>query len=257
MPEQNGIYYKVEGNGFPVVLLHGFCETHEIWKDFAPPLASQFTVISIDLPGFGKSALLPSFFTLTDVAKSINKLLEALHINSCVLIGHSLGGYVSLAMVENQPERFKGFGLFHSTAYADTDEKKISRNKVIEFVEANGVEPFIKSFVPPLFYNQQNPSIPWAVSIGLQTKPETLIAYTAAMRDRPDRTSVLKTFKRPILFIAGEKDTVVSEAAIKSQAEIASTPYVFVIRAVGHMGMVEHGQATLQSVITFVEALNL
>jgi pimeloyl-ACP methyl ester carboxylesterase len=245
MPEQGNVFYTDQGTGFPVILIHGFCETHEVWTRFAQQLSKVFRVISVDLPGFGKSKSLPKGFSVADAASRINELLVQLEITACIPVGHSLGGYITLAMVNQQASLFSGFGLFHSTAYADSEERKASRNKVIEFVSKNGVAAFIETFIPPLFYDTSNPHIPFAVKMALQTKQETLIGYAQAMRDRPDLTSVIEKFNNPIIFIAGEKDTVIPLETLQKQAELAAKPQLYVIPNVAHMGMFEKETETL------------
>lgn len=252
MPEQAGIFYTDQGKGFPVLLIHGFCETHQIWDSFSHELSKDFRIVSIDLPGFGKSELLREPFSLTDVGIRVLKFLKELKINSCIAIGHSLGGYVALAMADQQPELLKAFGLFHSTAYPDTEERKLTRNKVIEFVTKNGVATFIESFIPPLFYNQANPHILPLVRLASQTTTETLIAYFKAMRDRPDMTKVLQQFQGSILFIAGDKDTGISPDSVKKQASLASKVNLNLLTGVGHMGMFESEEVTLRLVHKFV-----
>lgn len=254
MPENSGIFYTDQGKGFPVLLIHGFCETHEIWNSFSNELSEDCRIICVDLPGFGRSKLLPDGFSLADVASKIIALLEELKIEECISIGHSLGGYVSLAVAEQRPTILKAFGLFHSTAYADTEERRISRNKVIEFVSNHGVTPFIESFIPPLFYDQSNPHIQSIVGLGSQTKPETLIGYVKAMRDRPDRTLVVRHFERPILFIAGEWDAGISLESIKTQSELAVRPTVCVLSNTAHMGMFERPDEAIKYIQVFLQA---
>jgi len=252
MPEQSGIYFKDEGKGFPVLLIHGFCETHQVWDSFSGKLASEYRVLSIDLPGFGKSPLLNIPFSLEEVAAKVLEWLKAVQVSPCVVIGHSLGGYVALAMVGQQPHIFKGFSLFHSTAYPDSEEKKFSRNKVIEFVSKNGVAPFIESFIPPLFYDQSSPDIPVVVELARGTRKETLLSYAGAMRDRPDHTDVLENFTGSILFIAGKKDTVVSPEAMENQSKMAAKPVLHVMERVAHMGMFENESKALDLTLSFL-----
>jgi pimeloyl-ACP methyl ester carboxylesterase len=252
MPEKGNVFYTDQGKGFPVVLIHGFCETHEVWTRFAQQLSKDFRVISVDLPGFGKSKSLPKGFSVADAASKINELLVQLGINACIPVGHSLGGYVTLAMVNQQASLFSGFGLFHSTAYADSEERKASRNKVIEFVSKNGVPAFIETFIPPLFYDKSNPHIPFAVKMALQTKKETLIGYAEAMRDRQDLTSVIEKFNNPIIFIAGEKDTVIPSETLQKQAKLATKPHLHVIPNVAHMGMLEKEAEALNLIRGFL-----
>lgn len=252
MPEQRNIFYTDQGKGFPVVLIHGFCETHEVWTRFAQQLSKKFRVISVDLPGFGKSKSLGEGFSVADAASKINELLAELDLKKCIPVGHSLGGYVTLEMVKQETTFFQGFGLFHSTAYADSEEKKASRNKVIEFVSKNGVPAFIETFIPPLFHDKANPDIPFAVKMALQTKQETLIGYAKAMRDRLDLTSVIENFNNPIIFIAGEKDTVIPTETLQKQAKLAAKPHLYVIPHVAHMGMFEKETETLNLTHNFL-----
>jgi len=252
MPEQAGIFYTDKGKGFPVLLIHGFTETHEIWNTFSDELSKNFRVLSIDLPGFGKSKLLEEPFSIADVGQKVIEFLKELKIETCIPIGHSLGGYVILAMAHRQPKLFKAFGLFHSTAYADAEERRLSRNKVIEFVSNHGVAPFIESFIPPLFYDQSNPHIQALVKLSSQTHVATLIAYVKAMRDRPERINVLREFEGTVLFIAGEKDSGISPDSVKMQASLASKVDLNLVAGVAHMGMFESTNETLRLVQKFL-----
>ncbi|HEU5289837.1 MAG TPA: alpha/beta hydrolase [Cyclobacteriaceae bacterium] len=252
MPEHSGIFYTDHGKGFPVLLIHGFCETHEIWDSFSRELSKNFRILSIDLPGFGKSKLPQELFSIADVGAKVLQWLQELGIKSCIPIGHSLGGYVALEMVHQKPELFKAFGLFHSTAYPDAEERKLSRNKVIEFVSNHGVVPFIESFIPPLFHDSTNPHIQPLVRLASQTHVETLIAYVKAMRDRPDRTNVLQNFDRAILIIAGEKDSGISPDSMIKQASLASKVNLNLLPEVAHMGMFESEGKTLSLVKQFL-----
>ena len=253
MPDQSGIFYTDNGSGIPVVFLHGFCETHQIWQSFSSSLSENYRVICLDLPGFGQSKLLPTGFSIADVASNVISFLKGLKVESCVLVGHSLGGYVTLEMAHQQPEFVNGFCLFHSTAYPDSEEKKISRNKVIEFVTKNGVRPFTESFIPPLFYVQTNEQIATVVKMASNTPLETLIAYVKSMRDRPDRTNVLREFAKPILFIAGEKDAGISVESVQKQADLAQKATLLTLPNVAHMGMFENKQRTLGKVNEFLQ----
>lgn len=252
MPEQSGLYFTDQGEGFPVLLIHGLCETHQLWDSFSNELSKDFRVLTIDLPGFGKSNLLPTKFTISDVASKVIGWIKDLQIDSCIVIGHSLGGYVTLAMVEQDPKRFSAFGLFHSTAYEDSVARKISRDKVIEFVSRHGVAPFIESFIPPLFYNRKNPHIARIVELALETKSLTLIAYVEAMRDRPDRSIVLQQFNGAILFISGGEDTGITPDSVKEQSELNPESVLHILTEVAHMGMFENERVALSVVKGFL-----
>jgi len=233
------IYFTDHGKGFPVVFLHGFCETHHIWSGILPQLQSSWRVMAVDLPGFGKSYPAVPPDSLDEVADILIGWLQSIGIRKCILFGHSLGGYVTLAVANKNPGLLAAFGLIHSTAYADSEEKKANRNRVIEFVRQHGVGPFVESFIPPLFADPQHPLISRVVAIGKTTPLETLISYTAAMRDRPDRTSVLTGFNGKILLLAGAYDSLIPVDVIKEQARYCKYPVVAVLQGVAHMGMLE------------------
>ena len=246
------ISYEVKGKGPAVILVHGFPMNHEVWIDWSTELAKDFTVYMPDLPGFGKSEILPEGFSLRDVAAQLLAWMSDLGIQKAVLIGHSLGGYVALNMVQQQPSMFRGLVLFHSTALADGSEKKESRTKVINFIEEKGVEAFTSNFITPLFANPQHPAIPVIREMNMKSSKEAVQGYTIAMRDRPDTTEVLKSYRNKVLFLAGEKDPGIPVQTIMDQARLGTHIRVEVLKNTGHMGMFEAPGETLTIVKTFI-----
>lgn len=240
----------------PLVLLHGFCETHQIWARFQRSLSRNCRVLSPDLPGFGESPLPTGNFELPDVAETLHDWLKKLNVPRCILLGHSLGGYVSLAFLEKYPHMVEGIGLMNSTAYADSEEKKHTRDNVIRFVEKHGVEKFIDSFVPQLFYSENREKLSIEIeellSIARSTRQESLIAYTRAMKGRKDRLEVLRNFRKPILYIAGEEDSSVPLEDSKKQIRSLSNYEVHILKKTGHMGMYEKPEESLEIVRNFV-----
>lgn len=251
------INHSEKGSGYPLVLIHGFCETNRIWDRFAENLASDYRILLPDLPGFGRSPLPAASFTIADIGLKVIHWMDELQLENPVVIGHSLGGYVTLAMAHEEPGRFPGFGLFHSSAYADSEEKKENRNKVIDFVKSKGVQAYINTFVPGLFFQKKNPYIAEVHEIASQTSVNTLVDYAAAMRDRPSREKILETFPKPILIIAGEQDTIIPFEATSAQSRLMQFPFFRGLTDVGHMGMFENEPASLKIVKDFMNlALN-
>ncbi len=232
------LFFAEEASGPPLVFLHGFCETHEIWNAFVKPLSTQFRIVMIDLPGFGRSEILPTPFTIDDVGDSVANWLIENKILKSILIGHSLGGYVTLSVAERHSQLLEGFSLFHSIAFEDTLEKRENRNKVIEFVRKNGVQPFIESFVPGLFFDKSSPSILHVEKIASQTKAETLVGYSIAMRDRPDRSSALKS-SIPKLLLAGTEDALIPLDVSLKMARMSENSSFFELKNTAHMGFFE------------------
>jgi pimeloyl-ACP methyl ester carboxylesterase len=248
-----GPFYKEEGSGQPVVLLHGFLESHKIWHEISPALSTHFRIIAFDLPGFGLSGLPGAdSFSLSDIAVELIKCLKTLTSEKVSIVGHSLGGYVALAMVEFAPELFCSLTLFHSTAFADTDEKKGSRTKTIEFVERNGVLAFTSNFVTPLFANPRHEAIPFVTELASQTSLLTVVRYLSAMRDRPEQLKTIENFKGRILFLAGSADSVIRPESLREQAKLSKNGFLEVFEGVGHMGMLESPQHSVKVLTKFL-----
>ena len=133
------IHFFEKGSGQPLVLLHGFCESGNMWNYFAEELSNNFRVICPDLPGFGDSPISGDQITLEEVAVQLEEWMEENHIADPIIIGHSLGGYLALALLELMGSRIKAAGLFHSTAFPDDEDKKEMRNRTITFLKKNGV----------------------------------------------------------------------------------------------------------------------
>jgi pimeloyl-ACP methyl ester carboxylesterase len=239
----SAIFYRTEGKGYPVILIHGFAEDGTIWQNQIEYLAKNYQLILPDLPGSGKSSFDPQLITIDDYADCIKFIADEEKISSCIIIGHSMGGYITLAFAEKYPEKLKAFGLFHSTAYADSDEKKIARKKGIEFIEKHGSYEFIKQSVPNLFTEDFKMKYPEIVSELIERynnfHPRSLVSYYNAMMNRPDRTHILKDLKKTVLFIIGEKDSAVSLEHSLQQSFLPELCYIHILENAAHMGMFE------------------
>lgn len=245
------IFFTKSGKGYPLIFIHGFCETHEIWSGFANELSKEFTVYTLDLPGFGRSQALAMPFSIRDVAIAVNQWVGIQKIQKPILVGHSLGGYVALAAIAENAEAFGGLCLFHSTPLADSEDRKANRNRVMEFVKNHGKDPFIDTFVPSLFFNKEDESIRIVDSIVRKTSQEALINYTVAMRDRPATVDIFGDFNLPVMVLAGEKDAIISKESIKELSQLYTSVNVHFIQKVAHMGMFEAPQKCLGLIRAF------
>ncbi len=244
------------GRGTPVILIHGFPLNHRMWDPFADSLSGNFKVYTPDLPGFGKSSPAAGNFTLDDIAQLMLDWMAESGIIDAIVIGHSLGGYVSLAMVKKDPARFKGLVLFHSTALPDSAEKKDNRNKVLEFITTNGVRAFTSNFIEPLFFDKKHPAMATIRSIATEAPEAAVRGYTMAMRDRPDRQDVLREFKGNILLIGGAHDAGINPESLQKQALLSSRIHLEVLDSSAHMGMYEETDKTLRLIEAFARQSN-
>ena len=94
------IRFREEGEGEPIILLHGYLESLNIWDEFLEELSKRFRVVSIDLLGHGKTGNIGQIHTMDMMADAVNFVLVHLDISKCTMIGHSMGGYVTLAFLQ-------------------------------------------------------------------------------------------------------------------------------------------------------------
>ncbi|SHM36812.1 Pimeloyl-ACP methyl ester carboxylesterase [Cyclobacterium lianum] len=238
------------GKGQPLVLLPGFGETKEMWQEFVPEISHDCEIWCPDLPGFGESPALKKGYALNEVALVLANWLRLQGIENASLIGHSLGGYIALEMAANTTAKPAALGLFHSTAFADSPEKRVNRDKTAEFIEKHGAPTFIQSFVAPLFAAKNRETcqavIETLIRRGSQNSKESLIGYTLAMKNRANHMATLTQYKGDKLMICGEEDPAVPlEASLKHQQAVTAFHR---LPDCGHMGMFEK-QADCQAII--------
>ena len=149
------VFYKSYGErkNHAVVLLHGYLENMEIWSGFANKLAEDFYVITPDIPGHGKSGIFSATHRMDDLAESILAVIDQLKIDKIHLVGHSMGGYVTMAFRENHQERLHSYTLFHSTCFSDNPEKKKNRAREIEMINEGKKELIVNTNIPKGFAN--------------------------------------------------------------------------------------------------------
>jgi pimeloyl-ACP methyl ester carboxylesterase len=254
--ENANINYTLYGNGKAVVLIHGFGEDSSIWNAQIKFLQNDFLLIVPDLPGSGKSDLLQKeHVQITDYADIIKAILDLEKITSCIMLGHSMGGYITLAFAEKYTDRLNAFGLIHSSAYADDEAKIETRKKAIAFIQQNGSDAFFKTAIPNLFYDTEKSKkdIEILIENGSHFLPQALIQYYEAMIGRPDRTNVLKTFSKPILFIIGEYDKAVPFTQSLQQTHLPSNAYIYILQSSGHMGMYEETNKLNETLAGFLQ----
>jgi pimeloyl-ACP methyl ester carboxylesterase len=240
------IIYHTYGSGKTVMLIHGFGETHEVWNNPVEFLKDKFCLIVPELPGSGSDMI--DDMSMEGMAEVMKEILVQEKITSLPVIGHSMGGYILLALAEKYPEMISALGLFHSTAYADSDEKKATRQKGIEFIQKNGAFEFIKTSTPNLFsedFRDKNPEFTGEYINTLNNfSPDALVKYYQSMMQRPDRTDVIRKTKVPVLMIMGKHDVAIPLNDGLKQSHLSEKVYIHILRQSGHLGMLEEPATT-------------
>ena len=206
--------FEILGNGREnLVLLHGFMENLSIWEEMEKSISQNFNLIKIDLPGHGKSEILGEIHTMELMAEEVKKVTDHLKIDQFHLLGHSMGGYTTLAFAEKYPEKLKSFTLFFSTYFEDDAEKKEQRRKSLRIIK-EAFRTYVNAGIPNLFNPNEKDilegKINLAKEIALSTKTEGVLAAVKGMIERTDKSEVLKNFDGKILVIAGKQDNAVN-----------------------------------------------
>lgn len=244
------IFYRTIGEGPVVILLHGVPFDGNLWS-YQFDAFPDYKLIIPDLPGSGDSEMIDdmSMEGMADCVKDIivhetaSLFFKSGEPHSVIVIGHSMGGYIALALAEKHPELLNGFGFFHSTSYADSEERKEKRKKTIELLQQKGTLEFVRNSLPGLFSpasRQQKPElIEEQISIASKFSADALIAYQTAMMQRKDRREVLISSAVPILFVFGKHDQVVPLKDGMEQSSLPNNSIVHILENSGHAGMKE------------------
>lgn len=255
--DQQEIAYFFDGptHHTPLVLLHGFCEDASVWDPILPYL-QDVPVLRLNLPGFGESSM-PDSIRMEDYAHAILSAVTLLGHQRCVLVGHSLGGYVALEYLRHHPEHLVGMGLFHSHPFPDDDEKKNNRRRGIETLQQGKRDLYVTQLFPGLFtpaFVKEHPEvIATLTEAGKQHESGGIIAALEAMIARPDHSVTLKNAEYPVLFILGEEDKLVP---LEETLQAATWPVmsdIHVLPGVAHMGMWESTEESAEALKKFWE----
>ena len=250
------ISYSDTGKGNAMVLLHGFLENQTMWQDLVPELSQKYRVITIDLLGHGESGCVGYLHSMEDNAEAVHSVLSKLRIRKAIFIGHSMGGYVALAVAELYPTGVKGLVLMNSTSKADSEERKANRDRAIKAVK-NDYIGFVRLSIANLF-NPDNRErlvneIEKVRAEALKTPLQGIVASLEGMKIRKDRETLLRSATYPSLLILGKKDPVLNyEDGLKQIENTTTKPVTF---PDGHMSHIENRAALLRVLMDFFKRI--
>lgn len=257
--EGHKINYNDSGDGFPVVLLHGYLESSEVWNGFEVKLASEFRVISIDLPGHGESDIIGETQTMEMMAEVVRDVLLKLGLQKVIIVGHSLGGYVTLAFLEHFPEYLSGYCLFHSQPLADSIEVVKNRNREINLVQRGMKDRMYPGNVLKMFATSNieifSEAITRSKEISSKIPGEGIISVLRGMISRPSRVDLMEKGIVPCLWILGSMDNYIPCDEIQNKVKLPENATLVVLQKSGHMGFIEEEKISLLVISEFVKGL--
>lgn len=238
-------------NGIPIVLIHGFGLDRSIWKKMVSCYMGSDHVILPDLRGHGESDVTDGTYTMSLLAADVVGLLDHLGIEKAIVCGHSMGGYVSLAIADQFPDRLAGLGLITTKAEGDSAEKRSGRYALVQVVREKGAVALAESLAPRISNNPE--VIERSHQIILETKPLGIIGSALGMAERPDRTEILSRITCPALVIAGEQDQLIPLSYAQEMADQLPNVKFIPIQEAGHMPMMECPKITAMSLLSLRE----
>jgi len=237
--------YARRGKGTPLVLLHGFPLDHHLWDNVSALLEDKFELILPDLRGFGESTTVDAPYSMDDYASDIAGLLDQLGIQKVTVAGHSMGGYVALAFAKLYPERVSGLALISSQVLADPPDRKEGRYKSAADVAEKGIGGVVEAMTSKFTSDPRLQAV--ARALMERQQPGAYIGALKAMAERMDSTSLLSTFKFPVVIVHGDADALIPVARAREvKAAVPDSHYVE-LKDTGHVPMLEAAKETAEA----------
>lgn len=252
----NRITYYKTGKGPTIFLVHGFPANIHLWRHITEDLAKNYSLI---LPNFFEEEgdwLDPEHKISMDLlAEAFNDILDHEGIQKVLYIGHSMGGYMGLALAEKYPEKIIGLSLVHSSPLPDDEARTEGRKKTVSILESGGKSLFLKKMVPALFpthFAQENADIiARQLEEALAVDTKSLVAFYRAIMERKSTTHVTAQAHFPIQLIIGIKDSLANIKKELDAQNLSFVNFVNIYEQEGHMAMLENPKKVLQDVQYF------
>lgn len=248
------IHFNDVGEGDCVLLLHGFLENATMWEDLIPHFSNTHRVISVDLLGHGDTGCLGYIHTMEMMAEAVNAVMEHLNIETTLVIGHSMGGYVGLAFAELYRTKISGLCLMNSTALPDNEERQLNRDRAIKAVKQNH-KTFISMSVSNLFAPENREKLKKDIKRvkdeALKIPLQGIIAALEGMKIRRNREFLLQDTSYKKMMIIGRKDPILDYDTLIDQTRGTEVQVVEFLD--GHMSYLENKKELTHNILRFIE----
>ncbi|MFQ5550453.1 MAG: alpha/beta fold hydrolase [Gemmatimonadales bacterium] len=248
----------VEGDGRSLLFIHGFPFDRTMWRHQIATL-SEWQRIAPDLRGMGLSDAPAASYSIGDYADDLVGLLDTLEVETCVLCGLSMGGYIAFELLRRVPSRIEALVLVNSRAASETDEGRAGRDQMIDLVRASGTGQLAEQLIPKVLAASTLATMPQVVeqlrTMIAAASEEGVVGGLAALRDRQDSSELLRSISIPTLVIAGAEDQIVPVDEARRMAQATPRAVFTVISDAGHLTPLEQPVATNRVLSEFLAAL--
>lgn len=247
------VAYSDIGKGNAIVLLHGFLENSSMWNEISEELSKKNRVICVDLLGHGKTNCIGYLHTMNDMAEAVKEVLKSLRLRKFFVVGHSMGGYVSLALAEKYSINIKGLCLLNSTTQADTIERKELRLRACKMAQTN-YDNLVKLSISNLFTIKTREQFSFELAEikkeALKTSIQGYIGATKGMMLRENKEAVLESIDKRLI-ITGKNDPLLKYQSILEESERTNTPLIELPN--GHMSHIENRDELIDCLKKFIK----
>jgi 3-oxoadipate enol-lactonase len=251
------LHYTDEGSGEPVVLIHGFPLSLELWKPQRAALSAGYRVIAPDLRGHGRSDPPPDDLSIGQYADDVVALMDALGIGAATVGGLSMGGYVVMALLRRHPNRVRGIMLMATKATADTESGKQGRNEMIALAQSEGAAAVADKMLPRMLTARTRAEDPELVefvrSMMASISVAGIVGALKALRDRPDSTSTLQGLRLPALILGGAEDEIATRADLEAMHHAIPGSVLELVPDAAHLVNLEQPEAVNRAILGFLE----
>ena len=255
----SNLHYEEAGDkaGMPVLFIHGFPFSHEMWKQQMELVSKTYRAITYDIKGHGLSDVGDGQYTIEGHVDDLFALLDHLHLDRVVIVGLSMGGYITLRALERNQDRFRAAVLCDTRSEADTPEGKLRRFGGMVEVKKSGSQQFADTFLKSVFAPASLTTKPEAVEairrIIARTPPLSISGTLLALAARTDTTGVLPLIRIPVLILVGAVDQVTPPAASQAMHERIKDSELQIVPGAAHMSNLENTEFFNRALLSFLD----
>ena len=248
----NAIQYVSEGEGPPVVFIHGLGGSANVWHGVIQAMKQHHHCLAMDLRGHGRSQG-KGKFSIQQWAKDVQKLISHLELPAVTVVGHSLGSLVAQQLAATSPDQVESLVLVGGISYFQpaTNEAYVSR---ADTVEKEGMEVLVDAWLEGAVSPQSHATIPGGVGLlrelFLRNDPAAYAKSCRALADAP--TIKRDELGQPTLIVTGAHDRSTPLAMSEELQRSIPVSRVAVLPHVGHWSPVEDPGAVAATILEFL-----
>lgn len=240
--------YRAEGSGPVLLLIHGFGFHGGLWEAQIGSLSERYRVLAVHMPGHGGAPPLPGEAeqSMSAFAGAALGLLDREGVRQAAVVGHSMGGYVALALAKAAPERVAGLSLVASQARADTPEGRAGRAALAERARQQGPEAVWQALGPKLFAPSAAADSPLRRQVEEMARAMSVRGIEqslSAMAGREDLRDWLPSLAVPALFLTGADDVLIPADRTSEMAALVPGSALALVEGAGHAAPMEQPAA--------------